>query len=88
MKDPTLNIVSQCDNFQGVGVGASSSSGVFSLRRVKFNSEFRSQLYVDDQLLDFVIVFAEATVLAIDNLGPWVIANSNNGASLINAYTI
>lgn len=58
--------------------------GVFSFRRVKFESGFHTSPYPDEKVLDFVIVFSYATLDVGSNLSPYTI----QGATLINSYTL
>ena len=57
----TNNVASYCDNFQGKGT-ADEQGGVFALRHVKFPTGYHASIYPDDNQLDFIITFSEATV--------------------------
>ncbi|EGR27475.1 hypothetical protein IMG5_195570 [Ichthyophthirius multifiliis] len=86
-KDDANYVADQCNNFQGYKVDASGdilsfSSAVVSLRHVSFPQGFHSQLYPDQDLLDFVVSFEEAEYIS-GQLEYKIVT-----AQLINAYTI
>lgn len=68
-----VNCADECQLFQGY-TNTDFANGVMSIRRVTFPSGYHSQLYADQNLLDFVLVFMNGGVVV--------------STSLINAYTI
>jgi hypothetical protein len=60
-KENGIFVGSECNLFKGrTNSMATGEQGVISLRYTKFPNNFMSQIYADDQLLDFVVSFSRS----------------------------